>query len=129
MLKWTYCYQQKENNLKESTRTCPNCGKELVSSARKCKYCNAKIKVQVSDLKPKKIIEFKLFLLVSSIFLLLPFGVLLFNTGLTSNSYRQMLKDGIIFLIIFVTYIFYIISLLKKEYSKHFERKNSCDGK
>lgn len=44
----------------EEKRRCPNCGKELTKSARKCKYCNAKapldsyeVKAQTNDLLKK----------------------------------------------------------------------------
>ncbi|MBP3923628.1 hypothetical protein J6E39_00115 [bacterium] len=113
----------------DEKRLCPNCGKELTKSARKCKYCETRIvPVKIQTTREEKLVVLLAcvcFLVIVAIVvaLLALSGKTVINTWTFINEHVDLLWSalkiiGIIILFIIIAFITYISGVLtnKKVY-------------
>lgn len=113
----------------DEKRLCPNCGKELTKSARKCKYCETRIvPVKIQTTREEKLVVLLAcvcFLVIVAIVvaLLALSGKTVINTWTFVNEHVDLLWSalkiiGIIILFIIIAFIAYISGVLtnKKVY-------------
>lgn len=101
----------------DKKRFCKNCGKELTTSARKCKYCNAEVPLDTYEISYRAKDSLKIFvkLLYAALFILLAWSIYCTITKVNTSSVNSiLLRDSAIFGIVLITYFMYIFSLLKE---------------
>lgn len=107
----------------DEKRLCPNCGKEITKSARKCKYCETRIvPVKIQTTREEKLVVLLAcvcFLVIVAIVvaLLALSGKTVINTWTFVNEHVDLLWSalkiiGIIILFIIIAFIAYISGVL-----------------
>lgn len=97
-------------------RFCKNCGKELTTSAVKCKYCNAKAPLDTYEItyRTKNTLKSLTKLLYFVLVAIIIWAIYCISTNHPSDINYILLRDGATFVLVLFTYILYVFSLIKE---------------